>query len=383
MKLDHTQTPVLCRDSFASLVKSFQCNCRKNMDNLTWDVNNSVKQSVLSTDFAVAGEKMRLICPNCGAQYEVDARVIPDTGRDVQCSNCGHTWFQQPAHKDNDLAEELGYEVPEEATQQGDFGATPDAPGPETPHFDTEPEPDIEAEPSPEAEPKAAPAPEITPEPDVKAEADIDDGADDTDAADEDTPIDEARRSSVLKDSVRDILRAEVEFDQTMRRPESDPLESQPDLGLEEPSQDAAKKSLRDRMARLRGLDPADSGIIAGSAAAVTGKRRDLLPDIEEINSTLSAASDRDDDGTVPDEDTRRARAERSSFRTGFGLLVLLTVVLVGLYLFAPLIAQKVPSLAGVMDAYVTVANGFRAWMDRAMSAASARLNALLSQLNS
>ncbi len=40
---------------------------------------------------------MRLICPNCGAQYEVDDAVIPDQGRDVQCSNCGHTWFQQSA----------------------------------------------------------------------------------------------------------------------------------------------------------------------------------------------------------------------------------------------------------------------------------------------
>ncbi|EKE70748.1 hypothetical protein B30_12132 [Celeribacter baekdonensis B30] len=380
MKLDHTQTPVLCRDSFASLVKSFQCNCRKNMDNLAWDVNNSVKLNVLSTDFAVAGEKMRLICPNCGAQYEVDARVIPDTGRDVQCSNCGHTWFQQPAHQDKELAEELGYEHPEEAPEQPGF----DAPAPaaaEVPNFDAEPEPEVEAEPTPES--KTTPAPEVTPEAEAEPEPDIDDGADDTALEDEATPIDEARRSSVLKDSVRDILRAEVEFDQTMRRPESDPLESQPDLGLEEPSQDAAKKSLRDRMARLRGLDPADSGIIAGSAAAVTGKRRDLLPDIEEINSTLSASSDRDEDGTVPDEDTRRARAERSSFRTGFGLLVLLTVILVGLYLFAPLIAQKVPALGGVMEAYVTVANGFRAWLDRAMSAASARLNALLSQLNS
>ncbi|HHB81612.1 MAG TPA: thioredoxin, partial [Aliiroseovarius sp.] len=40
---------------------------------------------------------MRLVCPNCGAQYEVDSRVIPENGRDVQCSNCGHTWFQKPA----------------------------------------------------------------------------------------------------------------------------------------------------------------------------------------------------------------------------------------------------------------------------------------------
>ncbi|MGJ5621471.1 zinc-ribbon domain-containing protein, partial [Sulfitobacter sp. MF3-043] len=33
---------------------------------------------------------MRLICPNCDAQYE----VMPTDGRDVQCSNCGQTWFQ-------------------------------------------------------------------------------------------------------------------------------------------------------------------------------------------------------------------------------------------------------------------------------------------------
>ncbi len=39
---------------------------------------------------------MRLVCPNCGAQYEVPDDVIPTTGRDVQCSNCGHTWFENP-----------------------------------------------------------------------------------------------------------------------------------------------------------------------------------------------------------------------------------------------------------------------------------------------
>ena len=39
---------------------------------------------------------MRLICPNCGAQYEVPDDVIPSGGRDVQCSNCGHTWLESP-----------------------------------------------------------------------------------------------------------------------------------------------------------------------------------------------------------------------------------------------------------------------------------------------
>ena len=37
---------------------------------------------------------MRLTCPNCGAEYEVPDEVIPTSGRDVQCSNCGDTWYQ-------------------------------------------------------------------------------------------------------------------------------------------------------------------------------------------------------------------------------------------------------------------------------------------------
>ncbi len=37
---------------------------------------------------------MRLTCPNCSAQYEVPAQVIPTAGRDVQCSSCHETWFQ-------------------------------------------------------------------------------------------------------------------------------------------------------------------------------------------------------------------------------------------------------------------------------------------------
>ena len=40
---------------------------------------------------------MRLICPNCDAQYEVDDNVIPKDGRDVQCSSCEQTWFQESA----------------------------------------------------------------------------------------------------------------------------------------------------------------------------------------------------------------------------------------------------------------------------------------------
>ena len=40
---------------------------------------------------------MRLVSPSCGAEYEVDDSVIPEAGRDVQCSNCGQAWFQASA----------------------------------------------------------------------------------------------------------------------------------------------------------------------------------------------------------------------------------------------------------------------------------------------
>ncbi|MGB1034571.1 MAG: zinc-ribbon domain-containing protein, partial [Primorskyibacter sp.] len=39
---------------------------------------------------------MRLTCPNCRAQYDVPDTAIPEDGRDVECSNCAHSWFQSP-----------------------------------------------------------------------------------------------------------------------------------------------------------------------------------------------------------------------------------------------------------------------------------------------
>lgn len=40
---------------------------------------------------------MRLICPNCQAQYEIAQNAVPQDGRDVQCSSCNHVWFHLPA----------------------------------------------------------------------------------------------------------------------------------------------------------------------------------------------------------------------------------------------------------------------------------------------
>lgn len=41
--------------------------------------------------------EIRLTCPECGAEYRVDASAIPAAGRDVECSSCGHVWHQPAA----------------------------------------------------------------------------------------------------------------------------------------------------------------------------------------------------------------------------------------------------------------------------------------------
>ncbi|MBB1497453.1 zinc-ribbon domain-containing protein [Paracoccus sp. MC1862] len=45
---------------------------------------------------------MRLICPRCNAQYEIDAGAVPLAGRDVECSACDHVWRAMPDAEDFD-----------------------------------------------------------------------------------------------------------------------------------------------------------------------------------------------------------------------------------------------------------------------------------------
>ena len=58
---------------------------------------------------------MRLVCPNCGARYEVPKENIFVTGRDVKCSACDTTWFQ--THPDAMSARDASFD-------EGDGGRT-------------------------------------------------------------------------------------------------------------------------------------------------------------------------------------------------------------------------------------------------------------------
>lgn len=250
---------------------------------------------------------MRLICPNCDAQYEVADDVIPTGGRDVQCSNCGQTWYQ--LHPDNLPPRKEANDAPADK-------AKPVAPSSKG------------AEPAPVSEP--------------------------------------VRRT--LDPSVADILRQEAELESKARAAAAGSLESQPDLGLDSgvDPKDVRVHKPRMETAPVRGKETDTKPVSETPAATTTpGSRRDLLPDIEEINSTLRSTSDRQS-GTsatrshytddLPQEDT--------SFGRGFVLTILLAVILIAIYNFAPQIAQSLPQTDPYLSTFVAQVDSARSWLD-------------------
>lgn len=291
---------------------------------------------------------MRLVCPNCDAQYEVDDAVIPASGRDVQCSNCGHTWFQPGAY------------VPAEDTVTA----------PETPDVA---DADDDWEDTPAAAP--TPAPEMDGDDTATVEDHGDDDWDDVEADDAiDVPAQEpaAPQRRGLDENIADILREEAEFSTRAREGES--LESQPDLGLEEGAA-AATGGLRERVARLRGV-PSEP-----PASSEPAKRRDLLPDIEEINSTLRATSERPDEAQFEDVYDEDEPNQRGRFSMGFGIVILMGAILFALYLFAPSIRLMVPGAQPYIDGYVMFADGLLVKVDMMVGDAMVKLTALIQNL--
>ncbi len=257
---------------------------------------------------------MRITCPNCGAQYEVPDEVIPEEGRDVQCSNCGDTWYQvHPDHAD-DAA----------------IGET---------EVDAQPEQMLADDP----------------------------GYDDSDDRDGDRQYGEPARSP-LDSSVRDVLREEADREAELRASEiAGGLESQPELGLDGGDvNNAARRAeqARKRMSQLR--DSALARPAATEDPATSDSRRGLLPDIEEINATLKSdesASMRNALTTHVEGAESEAR-KRGGFSRGFSISLIVVVALMLVYAKAPQISRTIPQLDPALNAYVAMLDQARFWLD-------------------
>lgn len=352
---------------------------------------------------------MRLTCPNCDAQYEVADGAIADAGRDVQCSNCGYTWFQLPPELEAEQeAEEalIGKSAPVTAA------AAKAAPSDKHPEQSTAGPATVVAPPK-SADDKQPAADKLVEPEDAKTEEPVTGSASDDavltaalgaalEAAAEaksavaqkpdantapqddasEPPQEDATKSPApslpaaaarkpLDDSLKAVLREEAERETAVRRSQTPrTLETQPDLGLQETT--GAAKAVRDRLARLRGQETEPEDTSKPTA------RRDLLPDIEEINSTLRASSEnRGGDEAVMASGEANTATPNTAFRSGFSLMLLIAVVLIAAYVAAPKIIEQFPAAEGAMNGYVVGIDAARVWLDTAMRNAIAALQNL------
>ncbi|MFD2174592.1 zinc-ribbon domain-containing protein [Rhodobacter lacus] len=450
---------------------------------------------------------MRLICPRCGAQYEVDDSVIPASGRDVQCSGCGQTWFQPSAEMiaaaaaEAEAAPEAAIAAPvppaEEYEEDYDLPAPPtaldwdDTPKEDAPQHQSapqEPEPARETDPTPEPEPepeqRAAPEPEpepeLTPEPPAETDASIAALMQQESPAPTEEPALEALSSPydaeelpaapspsepsaaaprpavprrheppraepdlgpaprvgvvprrAIDENLLAILREEAEREAAARQAEGQRLETQDEMNLEParparapvtppaapapvappapvaapapvpnsapgpgvaevakaptPARTALRVPAQEPLRPPRpvpdfsDLNDAEEDDDPGApeteepAAASRAARRQRLPDIEEINSTLRASGDRGRDPAALG--ARQARTTGGAgFRFGFALVVVIAAGLLALYVFAPRLAETVPSLQPALARYVSLADSARIWLDDSLKQVIATL---------
>lgn len=118
------------------------------------------------------------------------------------------------------------------------------------------------------------------------------------------------------------------------------------------------------------------------AVAAAAGSRRELLPDIEEINQTLRASSERRSMETPQGRAAieEEEEAQRSGFSSGFRLILGLAILAVALYMLAPRLAEMMPGLAPALDAYVDRIDMLRLWLDGQVTALLQMLDGMSSE---
>lgn len=248
---------------------------------------------------------MRLVCPNCNARYEVPENVIPKHGRDVECSSCGHTWFENhPSAKAETPIQDVALEETYwEASDDDELMAALNDPLPQSTNVIPN-------------------KPKIDPE-------------------------------------LAEVLREEVERELSARQGAA--IESQPDLGLED-SFAAPVAELQKAKPRHDELDELAT-LYKQGIKDVPSKRRELLPDIEEINSTLSSGRNRAEHRSY---ETKLARPEKKSrsFR-GFLFGLVMVAAAVAVYVYAADISEMIPQANSTLDTYVTKIDAARVWLEQ------------------
>lgn len=256
---------------------------------------------------------VRLSCPTCDAVYEVPAGAIPAGGRDVQCSNCGTVWFQQP---DQPPAPPSGATLDRE-------GSVAHGTRPTRPPLSEEGRRILEEEAERERGLRAARVPTAS--------------------------------GGAAGAAGADALPA--------RGPDSGPRPgTMADPNGAASAREAVDTLLDDRprpRPRAGALpESEDHATTAKSGADARVSRRDRLPEISEIDPTLGRTEAVDPDDTDADDE------RGGGFRLGFAMALLLAALGLALYVQGPRLADAVPALKQAISSYRDGVNEVRIALD-------------------
>lgn len=263
---------------------------------------------------------MRLICPNCDAQYDVAADAIPPSGRDVQCSSCNYTWFQT-------------------GTKSGAL------PGPKMP----DPATQAQQDPPPARKP--------------------------VDPSISDILREEAAREQKLRTSATDsppktqedtAPRPTVDADETRRRI-AQMTEAEGGVRIA-----ATPKAVEPVRATASRVEPEAPRIVMPQPQSEPDLNPRDVPSMNEINSSLRTRSQTSEPQLTPAEENEVVN--RRGFRRGFVFVLLVFAILFAPYIFAAQITQAFPQTQSAMTGYVATVDDLRIMIDSAVSALTSSL---------
>lgn len=240
---------------------------------------------------------MRLICPNCGAQYDISNDAIPEGGRDVQCSSCAHTWFQT-----------------EKPVVAGRSAA------------------DVMASPTPE------PAPEPQEPPAAEPER---------------KPLDNSI-SAILREELAHERKARAT--EAGGPPATEEAAAPASVDAEETRRRISNIT---RIEGGTSGNTAASVAAASTGAVVQDANLRSVPSIEEINASLRARAEASDTSGLTEAEKQEV-TKRRGFRRGFFFVLILLAILITPYFFQDQINENLPQLRPYMATYVDIVDQLR-----------------------
>lgn len=253
---------------------------------------------------------MRLICPNCDAQYDIADDAIPEGGRDVQCSSCSHTWFQT--------------EKPIVAGR--------------TPNSDRATTVALDAPGQLERKPLDSSISDI-----LREEAAHENKA-------------RARTESSPPATQAETAPPAVDADETRKRIS---LMTKQEGGT--PAAMAATST-----GTPAAVAAASTGAVAARAVAATvaaDANLRTVPSIEEINASLRARAEASDTSGLTEAEKQQA-VKRGGFRRGFFFVLILLAIVMTPYFLQDQINANLPQLSEYMTTYVATVDQLRLWLN-------------------